>query len=453
MDEPVAPSPSPAPLPVTSAALRRRPRASLIAGVLAAALLLVCGCCVASAVLGPRILQPIGRTVEARVNARSFQRSMLPLQASWAGSGTVAVIQSAREDGLARVLVWERATARTRELDGWRVVATEEATPAAWLVRDSVDATPELFGWQYPGGELDTSVPGLWRLDLRGTVSTPSAVTSAAEWVPWSGAAGFVAHLTAVATAGACPSRLTFSSGSRSWQAPLPLGVTTIRPIGWSPSGRSFAAIGYVRLTNRSRFNSPGELIVFDAETGSSQEWRPQDSESEGSTFRWVWDPKEDRLFWFGRNTASVPSELAVCSFEGDGQFRKASDWAQSPESWPTGTAGVFAGTGPSGAVLFVSGEPNPFTGSSSTIWNVDSRRAPERAGRVVTGFIPPLDVRYSPEGGLLWNEMSTSNRGGLIKRVVVAGVDGSNRRTIHTESVANPGLQVLGIPDPTGGR
>ena len=217
-----------------------------------------------------------------------------PIGVWWAGDGAFVVAQFSAEDGRGVVIVWDKRVGKTLEpQEGYRVVAVEKAAPRIWLVpEEDFPAKGETgTALDIAGDTRDEKPERLLIWDL-GSAEGPSDAGEA-RWAAWPGSGGYTAYPEVDVLKGSLVSRLLFqpSSGeTEGSKADVPEDMVTLDPIGWSDSGRYFAAVGL----------GPDEaqMLVFEAASGSLVASETVAAPSSGGVHA-AWGTESDGLHWF----------------------------------------------------------------------------------------------------------------------------------------------------------
>lgn len=221
----------------------------------------------------------------------------------WAGGGRYAVAQF---PGTTKVGVWDRTTNKERVVEGYRLVAVEPEAPRVWLVPDDGrDSSADVYG-----DGLDAKPQQLLVWDVRDPSSKPSDETES-RWMPWKGPGGYVAFLEVSVIKGANPSKVFFQNergAGDGVSGEMPDDVVTIHPVGWSPSGKYFAAVSLRRADADAPQSS--RLLVFSAEDGRLVTSAPVDAPQGGPVA--AWSTSDDQLFAVGDRDAEVTGDIPV---------------------------------------------------------------------------------------------------------------------------------------------
>lgn len=181
--------------------------------------------------------------------------------AKWADNGRYAVIEYQDEDGTPAVAVWDsKSPGKKRTARGYVLRAVEPHAPQVWLqpveMPEDVAAIPTL-----PEDASPALFAG-WRLDDEYQAPDRDAE---ARWMSWEGPGDHAAFCEIDILKGALPSRVWLQPKDRHTEgvkAAIPEDVKTVIPVGWSPSGRFFAAEEATAAAKR-------RVMVFDSEDGT----------------------------------------------------------------------------------------------------------------------------------------------------------------------------------------
>jgi len=372
------------------------------------------------------------------VAASGLSALRTPASAWWSGDGAYAVVQGVGVDDRPVVSVWDRATDDVRTLAGYRVVAVEPHAPRIWLVPDqrktgmgegSAPTTATLLDIAWDG--VDAPPTELLSLRLDSDDDPRSDVD--ARWSAWDGPAGYTVSVEVDVNKGACASALRFGktrSSLNAWAAKVPTDVVTFEPIGWSPSGRYFAAITQASPATAdkvlSRYASSegtgsaptygASLLVFSAADGSlaarDELTVPLHSANSGAAMA-AWAGPADTLYHMDLEH-DLPT-LDALTPDGTDAFvdPKLEGWAEwSDAVWMAGVDGADALVALGGV-----------GGTATDVYRV-AGPVPLHEGLILGA----VTARWSPAGGMLsvqddeWSGGWTayvSTLGGARRRVV----------------------------------
>jgi hypothetical protein len=308
----------PEPLPLDpdapgAGAPRRRPSRPAVVGAVIAGLLLVC--CVSTALFGGAAISLLNLALISAAPAGFWPGHG---DAYWADGGHYVVMQGTTE-GTPTVAIFDPKTRALRTFERYRVVAVEPGAPRAWVVPDDgrtvrlrdVVTNPTAIPTQSPDQAFDaidepTSTLKVLDLDKETPPHAPEAPQGAIEWSPWRGPGGRTMIATVDPSVGCLPWYLYFAPSDdldHPLKADDPPGASTVLPLGWSPSGRFFAA---ATAQNDPGLGSGDETVlapeyayVWDARTGHIvlQHELGIVSRSEDMRTRVMWDAKADALY------------------------------------------------------------------------------------------------------------------------------------------------------------
>ena len=351
----------------------------------------------------------------------------------WTGGGSHAVLQAVGEDGRPLIVVWNRASGKTRTYRHYRVVDVEPHAPRFWVVPDSRPvplgvnrdtARPRIL--DIAGDGIDSRPDELYVVRLDEDGKTRSDVD--ARWAAWNGVAGYSASVEIDVNKGACPSTLRFyvTAGSlNAWSAKVPTDVVTFEPVGWSPSGRFFAVItqadesatvpavaAWTSAHGASAASDGGsaedgqalplpdpptwdaDIPVFAAADGSlaaRQKVTVPVLDANGGASLAAWSGPGDNLLYFHRvdERPTLGALQPLAEIEAIDPF--SLDSSQPPRSaW-------FAGLDKKGLLIARSGGSEG-AGGGIRIWRMSAGSGPVEVGPVRGG----VTARWSPEGGML---------------------------------------------------
>jgi hypothetical protein len=436
---PLPPNVAPAPLPL---GIPARPRNNAAVVAVVAAVIVVCSCCCASQVVGPLLLAGIfGPRLDKAADTPAFTRAFSAPEGVWADGGRYALVQSADASGNARLVVWERSSGRVRVVPGYRLVTAEEASAVAWVVRDSLDETPDPYAFQRPLGTHDEPVPAVASLRLA-DASVATAPPGPALWAPWPSGSGYTALFTVRPELGAFPSVLTIRRpDGTSVRVPPGPAARTFRPLGWSPSGRYFGLLWLVPPGDGGGDGATLTLSIVDAQTGRSSTWErvltPDDTEEERMPV--FWDGRQDRLWWFRNAVADPDPDLggeasALVWIGTDGVAHPTAP----PSAAPSEGFAEVAGTDANGVVC-VTGSRRP------EAWLVGGARPELLGGLSVPAGATATASRYSETGGIVYT-VEQNEPADLARQVFVADPALRRAHTVWTERVPNPVLRAVGL-------
>ncbi len=364
----------PASPPDPAAATRKR--GILIAAVAVAMVVLLACCCMWSmSYFGTSVLRSIRLAFEGTDD--SLPRVWGGTRtAHWAGDGRYCVIQGMEPSGTATpystepvVVAWDSESDLSATVPGHTAVGIEPASTRVWMVPDRAKSVGEAVTGAITSGApallpdqagdfFDAPCPGAVVWDITEPVSTV-APPDAWQWEMWPGPGGAGVIAMIDPSKGASPDELRFlatpdTTPTAAAAAARPAGRSrTMEPIGWSPTGRYFAAVsltprartlrmGTTRSARREAQMSDVRAVVYDAASG-----RAVRECGLGGTMvslgevhaRVMWDARLDELYCLveGRSPQTAPQQ----------QPRSTHAATTPPEAPSAGAAEPSAGAPP----------------------------------------------------------------------------------------------------------
>jgi len=295
------------PEPISVAAPKRR---RWVAWVVVSVLLLVLAACIATVTLGAKLIQTVvDLGSRGLVTGGSF--------ATFTADGTWVLCQSSGSAGVTRITAVRPSDGASETLEGYSLVAVE---PAGSRIR--VTKVPDTAPFSLAASGADETAtlaaldgltvgPGTYE-DVPGlrTLSWDPASGAEPTTGPWADDSRDATHRASFRTgaSGAYPNAMTFAvDGAEHTVA----STTTMQPIGWSSSGRYYAAVGLRRPdTPESEGPRTVMLRVWDAEDGI--EVASTTVEMSFLT-RFVWAPASDTLYWSAFPTGADAHQAIWC--------------------------------------------------------------------------------------------------------------------------------------------
>lgn len=308
----------------------------------------------------------------------------------WCNNGEIAVAQMTDGSGAPTVVAWAEGWDEPRVLEGWAVVAVEEASPVVWLVSaddfSATDAfsTDDMYADDYywepdAAGDLvaqpaDTIF--VWDAETGGEPEESTSLT----WQRWQGPGQASVTLGVDPAVAADPSSATFTVNGQSIEAQLPDDVVAFYPIGWCPDGDHFAVVtlstyaaGSVVFESAEETGATSALtgnrvLIFDAATGALT------AESSVGQAASLYPDRAELAAWSGTEDVLYVAEVAYsnASYMGDVMLVALSSEGSSTEigEW-SNVAEVRVEADPDGEPVIVVSD-----GSTVDLWAVDGSAA-----------------------------------------------------------------------------